>query len=227
MSSDAVTRTAQLGTKIALAASCMVVATVLSFVLVRELQRPPEIWRSATPGLAVNDSVSQRAPPSGRYLVAYVLLSSECGFCMEPQTRAATARVRRTLASHRGQFADISVVGIVMDRSLAAANKYVRSLGRDTVAFDQLVVGGGWLNEQVVRMVWQGGIMMPLTPQVVLVERHVDMTSYPRTIGVSRDSTILKVLGRVDLIEWVALGAPLQFTSSSATAPASPVDSVR
>ena len=50
----------------------------------------------------------------------------------------------------------------------------------------QLTTDHSWLNEQVLRLVWREGMAAPNLPQIVLVERHVDVTPYPRHLATHR-----------------------------------------
>lgn len=171
-----------------------------------------DLQLSATAGVGAD--TSHRTPfRSGRYLVAFVLLSSECGFSTEKETKKAIPALRASLHASQGKaFAKVSVVGIAIDDDLDVGMRYLQSLGRSV--FDELSVGGSWLNELVTALVWRNGVATPETPQVVLVERRVDASEYPRNIDVQRDSVLLKVTGRDDLIAWVNHGTPLDFPRS-------------
>ncbi len=108
----------------------------------------------------------------------------------------------------------MSVVGIAMDDDLTAGVRYLRSLGRSGAAFDEISVGGSWLNQFATALIWRDGLATPEVPQVVLVERRVDAAGYPRYMDVQRDSVLLKVTGRDSLIAWVNGGTPLDFGRS-------------
>ena len=71
-------------------------------------------WRGKDGGLTsagavgtTGISTDARQPdpfPSGRYLVAFVLLNSECGFCRQEATKNAIRHLRASLiASHAGR----------------------------------------------------------------------------------------------------------------------------
>lgn len=148
---------------------------------------------------------------TGRHLVAYVLVAAGCGFSTEERTVEAIRQVRDSLQQAHGQdFADISLVGIVLDDDIKAGLQYVQDLERSRTLFDQLSLGGSWLNEEVVRLVWRGGVATAQLPQILLVERRVDADNYPRNIIVQQDSVLLNVTGRDELIAWVASGTPVE-----------------
>lgn len=161
---------------------------------------------------------SQPAPfKSGEYLAAYVLVSSECGFSAEVRTMEALARVRRSLRSTHGEaFAGISVIGVVLDKDLAKGYEYVRELGNIDDTFDQVSIGGSWLNEQVTEIVWQKGLATPQLPQILLVRRDVDASQYPRHLEVQDDVVLHTITGRTELLDWVVAGTPLPHPNISA-----------
>lgn len=156
---------------------------------------------------------SPRIPfPSGRYLVAFVLVSSKCGFCTEPWARKALGEVRDSLQRTQGKtFAHTSVIGVAIDDDLQAGVRYLQGFRGRRTSFDELSIGGSWLNEIVTSLVWRDGLATAEVPQVVLVERRVDARGYPGNIAVRRDSMLLRVVGREDVIAWVNAGTPLAF----------------
>jgi hypothetical protein len=148
--------------------------------------------------------------PTGRHLVAFVFLSSECGACTFEETERAIRRLRASLrTSHAETFARIAVVGVTIDGDLRAGTNYVRRLNRSGQVFDELSVGGVWMNQLVTQRVWREGVALPAVPQVLLVGRHVDASEYPRMVDVRRDSILFRVVGREDLVAWVDRGTPL------------------
>jgi hypothetical protein len=176
--------------------------------------------RPATSGA---DSAHKSLFPSGRYLVAYALLAGDCGFCTEKGTRRAIRALRASLRTSQGaSFARVAVVGVAIDEDVVAGIRYLKSLGGRGEVFDQLSVGGSWLNDPVTALVWRTGMATPEVPQIVLLMRAVDAGGYPRHIDVQRDSMLLRVAGRDDIIAWVDQGTPLAFHPSRRATP-SPV----
>ena len=153
----------------------------------------------------------RRAFPSGQHLVAYVLLSHRCGFCAEKGTQRAISALRSSLATHQGgTYAKITVVGVAIDNDLDAGVKFLRGMNHESSpAFDELSVGGSWLNQFITQLVWRGGLAQAATPSVVLVERTVDASGYPSHIAFEQDSLVLRITGRDSLITWVNAGTPV------------------
>ncbi|HEX7090989.1 MAG TPA: hypothetical protein VF192_12685 [Longimicrobiales bacterium] len=158
------------------------------------------------------DSLARNLFPSGEYLVAFALLASDCGFSSEAELMKAVRVMRDSLrASHGTRYADISVIGVALDEDIDAGLRYLRDLMRTSESFDQISVGGTWLNEYVAQLVWRRGITIAATPQVILIRRLVDATSYPQAIHVQADSVLGVIAGRDDIIAWVNAGTPLDF----------------
>lgn len=179
-------------------------------------------WRQRHPGraerIAAEASEAQAASkrfPTGRYLLAYVFVSSQCGFCTEKGTERAIAEMRDSLRAHQlGSFADVTVIGVSLDQDVEAGTTYLESLGRLGATFDQTSVGGSWLNEFAAQMIWRRALARPATPQVVLMVRHVDAEQFPRNIEVQADSLLLNITGRDSLITWVNSGTPVDQRTS-------------
>lgn len=196
---------------IAMSALVFAAAATATFATTRWARR---VWNRIPPDPAATaaPAPSPGSVPyaSGRHLVAYIFVSSGCGFSSHPTTVGAVARIRRTLLErHSGRYAAISVVGVVIDSDLRDAFRYLDGVGDVSRAFDALSLGGEWLNDEIVRRVWRTEAITPSLPQVLLVERAVDATEYPARILVSADSTVWQVVGRDALIEWVETGTPI------------------
>lgn len=146
-------------------------------------------------------------PASGSYLVAYVMLSSGCAACRDERTKLVLRNLGDSLrSSHASAFARVLVIGVVIDRSFESGVEYLQDIGP---AFDEVSIGGGWLNQQVTNLVWRDALVRAAVPQVVLVERRVDASRYPHDMLVAGDSLVLSVAGRDSLTLWINGGTPL------------------
>ena len=110
-------------------------------------------------------------------------------------------------------------MGIASDRDLRKGVQYLESLGALGSVFDQLSLGGSWLNEQMAALVWREGVATPEVPQIVLVERLVDAGNYPAHVEIRRDSLLLVVAGLTDIVRWVSDGTPLRSGRTSYESP--------
>lgn len=154
------------------------------------------------------------SPGDGIHLIAYVLTAADCGWSNHPSMLAAYKTIRNVLKTFHGdKYAEISVIGVALDQNLSAGFNFLASIGGGTPegAFDQIAVGGTWLNEQIVKFVWREHAAEPATPQIVLVERPVDAGSYRETytLKVEADSIIAVKSGADLILSWLQQGAPL------------------
>jgi hypothetical protein len=196
----------------ALLGGLFIVFTMASYRAATALRRGT-VQAAPAAAAAVTVPAAARNPfKSGRYLLAYVLVASDCGYSTERLARKALRALPDSLrAVHGAAFTNVSVVGVALDEDLGAGIRFLKELGRSGRGFDEISVGKGWLNEQIVRLVWREGMATPSLPQVVLVARRVDARTYPRHIDTQRDSVLLTVTGRNDIVAWVSAGVPLGF----------------
>ena len=146
-------------------------------------------------------------PAAGAYLVAYVLVSSHCGACRDPQTKQALRDLRAALRARAdSSFVAVSLIGVGVDQDLAEGMQYMNSIG---ASFDEVDVGGVWLNQVMTNLVWREASGRAAVPQVVLVKRTIDTRNYPDDIRIPADSVLASIGGRDSLVRWVSSGAAL------------------
>ncbi len=146
----------------------------------------------------------------GEQLVAYAFGGSHCGFCNKPETKAAFGALRQVLTSRHargGRYAAVTVVGVAIDDNLDSGLAYLRSLGEG--AFDQVSVGRGWQNENVVRLIRQQRVANAGVPLVVVLRRKLSATLAPLTMNYTADSVVVVVQGSTEIADWVRNGARL------------------
>lgn len=212
----------------ALLVAILIISTAGSYILARVL-RADTASRNHLPAAMIHtdsgtsttsagaDSMYQNPFRSGRYLVAYVLVASDCGFSNEKLTKKAIREFGDSLRVSQGEvYTHVSVVGVSIDTDLDAGIKFLQEIRGSGTVFDEISVGGNWLNEHITRLVWREGMATPNLPQVVLIERRVDADAYPRHMELHRDSVLLNVIGRNDLVAWVNSGTPLDFRRGTA-----------
>lgn len=202
--------------------AALTVALVLSLGLsygVTRIARDSRTARGTPADSAAAAVLIRRSFPTGTHLLAYVLLSHRCGFCTEEGTKRALRNIRPSLMKYQNApYAKVSVVGVALDADIDAGFEYLEDLNEDNAAFDELSVGGSWLNHFVTQLVWRGGMAEASTPSIVVVARNVDATAYPSNIGVGADSFVTRISGRRAIINWVTGGTPLPSVRVSGTA---------
>jgi hypothetical protein len=167
-----------------------------------------------------NDApVNPFASANGTHLIAFVLTASDCGWSRIPESMEAVGRIRDQIRStHGDSYAQVTVVGVALDRDIEAGIGFLSEIGKGKPgrSFDQVMIGGGWLNEQVVRFAWRERIAEAVTPSVIVIERPVNTESYvsTSTIDAQADRLLVKLQGRLQIVAWMNAGMPLNNSDS-------------
>lgn len=166
--------------------------------------------------------VNPFAAANGMHLIAFVITASDCGWSAQAATMEAVGKIRASLRSaHGSSYAQVTVVGVALDENLDAGLQFLSDIGKGTVrgAYDQVVVGGSWLNEQVVRFVWREHISEAASPQVIVIERPVSTEFYlvSSTIGVQNDRLLTNPSGSAQIVHWIDQGVPLDYSPLKTT----------
>jgi hypothetical protein len=112
--------------------------------------------------------------------------------------RAKVAAARRARAEGK-QF---RVIAVAIDDDPRVGLRFLRKFG----AFDEISLGGNWINHDVVRYVWRDLPYRPGVPQVVVVERQIRKER--ATIWVSQEREVRRLLGTDEIRRWSDAGAP-------------------
>ncbi len=179
-----------------------------------EMFRPVEVATSRADAATSDGTTDAFASANGVHLVAFVITTSSCGWSTQPRTMGALGSIRERLRSVYGdKYARVGVVGVAIDDDPETGVAFLSDIAGGSVrtAFDQVVIGGSWLNEQIVRFVWREGVAEAATPQVIVLERIVDTSLYPSdyTIGIGDDRIVANARGSSDIIQWLQHGLPL------------------
>ena len=173
----------------------------------------PAAFRISNKG-ARRAPVNPFASANGTHLIGFVVTASDCGWSTRPEGMDAIRTIRARMRSmHGGAYAQVSTIGVALDKDIDAGLRFLSKLGegKPSGAFDQIVVGGSWLNEQIVRFVWRERVTEARLPQVLVIERPVNTQSYLLTyrIGVEGDTVVANPGGMAEIITWLKQGAPL------------------
>jgi hypothetical protein len=165
-------------------------------------------------GEVASTRVNPFASANGTHLIAFVVMASDCPWSKQPAGMEAIRSLRAKMrAVHGRSYAQVNVVGVALDTDLDAGLRFLSDVGkkRPGDAFDQVVVGGSWLNEQIVRFVWRERVTEAAIPQALVIERPVNTDSYlaTYTIGVQDDRVVAHPKGATKLITWINQGVPL------------------
>lgn len=200
----------------------LVASVVTSYVGTNLLRQRPDARPPVVPQFSETSAPTNPFDSAhGTHLIVFVLVASDCGWSSRPELIAQVGRLRERLkAFHGSGYAQVSVVGVALDRDVDKGLRFLAEHGNGSTAssFDQVIAGGSWLNEQVVRFVWRDGLVQAMTPQIIVIERVVDTSSYvaQSTIAVQSDKFIGAWVGYKDILRWLGEGLPLGNRDASA-----------
>ena len=143
----------------------------------------------------------------GAQLALVFIGSSKCAFSTNPELprmiESAKSSVREAAMEAGRSF---TALGIAKDWDVGAGVAHLATIG----TFDEIMAGRSWMNEGVLKYVWQALPGKPSTPQVLVVER---MVAVPLAAGdrfkVSNESVITRKVGLGEIEQWVEMGTPL------------------
>jgi hypothetical protein len=141
-------------------------------------------------------------------LIAAVLVGSKCSFSNSDATVAVLRGLREGLGATAAKAGlRLEILAVDIDSDPVEGSMLLKRIG--TGAFDQAVLGGGWKNELVQRMIWDDGHGEALLPQVVIVKRTSERTSEPFEIRTLREQHVLSLGGSRELTRWSRVGFPI------------------
>jgi len=130
--------------------------------------------------------------------------SSTCGAHRNEGLRAAIETAKRALAERSTAAGrQFTSAGVAIDWRIEDGIEFLAAFGE----FDEIIVGGSWLNSGAIRYVWEDFPGSSVVPQVVVVRRPVTVSS--STISVGEEELLARLAGADQIMEWVDLGAPL------------------
>lgn len=141
---------------------------------------------------------------SGNEVVLVFLGASFCGAHRRPGfpqlVEDAKEHVQRQALASGRQFRTHAVS---LDWKTDAALDFLKGFGE----FDEMSLGGNWVSDGAVRYVWRDMPGEPAVPQIILLERRIDVAK--TTTEVKNERVLKRVLGTDQIEKWVRAGAPL------------------
>jgi hypothetical protein len=130
--------------------------------------------------------------------------SSACGAHRNESLREAIETVKQSLAERfTGEGTQFASTGVALDWQIAAGIDFLGAFGE----FDEVIIGGNWLNSGAVRDIWRDFPGSSVVPQVVVVKRSVTVSS--STISVGEEEFVARLAGAEQIMQWVDQGVPL------------------
>jgi hypothetical protein len=133
-----------------------------------------------------------------RELVAILLATSTCAGSQQPDFVSLVKRTKVVLARQAAaKRVRMVTVAAVMDDSIATGMAFINRLG----GFDEVAVGGNWLNHLALSLVWRDRPGPPVIPQWIILERNVDTAE--RSITVSSDTIMERIVSVESMRDWL------------------------
>jgi hypothetical protein len=143
--------------------------------------------------------------PNGKQIVAVYFGAKACGPCQTPTMKAAIRRMKPLVAGQaRKSGASFAAMVVAVDRKLEDGLEFIKPLG----AFDEYVFGSDMASSAAQRFIWSDTLASPVMPQVIVVERNVEMI--PHTSIKFGPDRVLRVVAGDSVPIWVAAGAPIR-----------------
>ena len=144
---------------------------------------------------------------AGVELALVFIGSSKCAFSTNPELpqmiETAKESVKKAAMEAGRSF---TVTGIAKDWNVRAGVTHLETFG----AFDEIMSGRNWMNEGVLKYIWQTLPGTPSTPQVLVVERNVSVPGDTvDRFKVSDEAVIVRKVGLREIQLWVEAGTPL------------------
>lgn len=134
----------------------------------------------------------------GREVEVIFIGSSSCGAAGRKDLAQALDSLRAfMLADAARRDYGVYFTGVALDWQVAAGFKFLEPFG----PFDEVSVGRNWLNSSAVRYVWRDVPGKPEIPQLVLIERTVELGAQAMVVG--EDRLLERVMGADNIVTYV------------------------
>lgn len=141
---------------------------------------------------------------TGRELVLILLGANFCRAHKIEGFPQAVEQIKVELAARTKQTGrNFRVVGVALDPRVEEGMRFLRKFGD----FDEIVVGGHWTNEAGIKYLWRDIPGRPSVPQIIIVERDVDVGK--SIITIKSERVVKRILGADAIIDWNREGSPL------------------
>jgi hypothetical protein len=184
----------RLGTGVAVVAGILLVGVWRGAT---EAKSPAKRSTSSSVGQQLNTIGKVRKFESGKQIILAFIGSSTCGAAARPELIPAFKEIRAQVeASAKERKAQIFVIGIATDWYISTGLRFLGEYG----PFDEVIVGQNWFNTGAVKYIWRDVPGPGGTPQIVVVERDVQVDG--GNVTVSDETLLARKLGLDEIIQW-------------------------
>ncbi len=144
---------------------------------------------------------------SGEELVFILVGSSQCHWSNRPELRKLVRQAKLAIRDGaRSRGLGFAAVGVARDVIASKGIEHLATFGD----FDEIMAGRGWFNIGVMRYIFHDLPGPAATPQILIVERTVEIRGKQRLILDER--VLTRRVGLVEIREWVESGMVLPAT---------------
>jgi hypothetical protein len=181
-------RRGSIGTIVALIASLGLAGTAV----VLAGQRLGAEWASRVDSVKVIPDLR-----SGRQWQVVVIGSSTCAAARSAEIRQAIREIIGITRSQAHAAGDLfSSLGVAIDWNIDNGQRFLESIG----TFDEISLGGSWLNQTSVRLMVRDQPSIIGTPEVITLVRTIRMQG--PGLSVSNDSLVKRLVGGEEIIKF-------------------------
>lgn len=156
------------------------------------------LWNQMLPGGSTVAKGRFKHGSRYRELVGVLIATSHCGGTRNPDFVPAVRAMKAELARRAAaQGKGLRLVGVAMDDDVSEGMMLLNGIG----PFDEISVGGNWLNSNAVAYVWRSSGRLAEVPQWVVLERDVSVD--PAAITVAPDRVVALVAGADRMRAWI------------------------
>ena len=173
------------------------------------------LWNQMVPSRAPVAADRLRLGTRRHELVGVLIATSECIGTRNPDFVPAVRAMKGELARRAAaQGKSLRLVGVALDEQVSDGMMMLSRIG----PFDEISVGGNWLNSNAVAYIWRTADRSTSIPQWVVLERDVAVD--PAAIGVTPDRIVAVVSGADRMRAWIrASESEVRASARTAMAP--------
>jgi hypothetical protein len=154
--------------------------------------------------------------PNGRQILAVYIGATDCQPCIWPPFKTSLKQMWPLLDAHaqRAQAA-FATLGVAINDDADSGAAMLAPLSQ----FDEVSLGGGWVNHVAEHYIWTDSTGVPAIPQVLVIARDVNSSKGKSQWSVTNSRVLARVVGAEAIRAWIAKGAPVSDQPPAATGP--------
>lgn len=143
------------------------------------------------------DRTGSRQLNTGTELLVVFVGSLNCGATRAPGLTEAMTTLRARIAREAAlEGKEVVHVGVATDWSIQDGLRFLTHFG----PFDEVVIGRNWLNSGAIRYIWHDFRGTPALPQILVLERPVQVDS--TVISVGSERLLARKVGSIEIVAW-------------------------